>query len=227
MSSSGAPEPLAERRERAGRGEQRRQGRQVRDALAAAFPARAAGAVGRRRPARASAAAPRRPSRVLDLGVDRGDVEVDLRPRASGGAWRAANSVGDAFGDPAVAAAPAAHRRRRARLRRPAPAGRIRRQPVRVRRIAVGVGRAVDLAGRGQPGRVRRSELEHVEAVGGLVRALARPGLDRVGGGVEQLVEPLLLVGREAGQDVVDRVAVRLADPDPQPAELLGARARR
>ena len=97
----------------------------------------------------------------------------------------------------------------------PAPAGPGPADPV-------GVGRAVDLARRGEPGRVGRPQLEHVEAIGGLVGALARPGLDRVGGRVEQLVETLLLVGREAGQDVVDRAPVRLADPDPQPAELLG-----
>ena len=45
--------------------------------------------------------------------------------------------------------------------------------------------------------------------------------------GVEQLVEPLPLVRLERRQDVVDEAALRRADPDPQPAELLGARARR
>ena len=76
--------------------------------------------------------------------------------------------------------------------------------------------------GGGQAGRIGRSELERVEPVGRLVRPLARPLLDRVGGRVEQLVEALLLVGRELGQDVVDGVPVRLADPDPEAAELLG-----
>ena len=47
--------------------------------------------------------------------------------------------------------------------------------------------------------------------------------LDGVRGRVEQLVEPLLLVGPELAQDVVDGMPVRLADADPQPAELLGA----
>ena len=46
--------------------------------------------------------------------------------------------------------------------------------------------------------------------------------LDRVGRRVQEFVEPLLLVGSEARQDVVDGIAVRLADPHPEPAELLG-----
>ena len=58
---------------------------------------------------------------------------------------------------------------------------------------------------------------------GRLARPLARPGLDRVGGGVEQLGQARLLARVELAQDVVDRVATRLADPDPQPAELLVA----
>ena len=70
---------------------------------------------------------------VIDLGIDRGDVEVDL---VVGGCRRVAcREVGrDSFGDPAVAAAAAAERRvghgQASDL-----GGRIRRQPVRVRRI--------------------------------------------------------------------------------------------
>ncbi len=91
----------------------------------------------------------------------------------------------------------------------------------------VGVGRAVDLARGGQPGRVGGTQLEHVVAVGGLARPFAGPRLDRVRRGVEQLIEPLLFVGRELRQDVVDGAAVRVADPDPEPAELLGPELRR
>ena len=56
---------------------------------------------------------------------------------------------------------------------------------------AVLVGRPVDGPGRRDAILVGRSQLERVEAVRGPVRALARPRLDRIGGGVEQLVEPL------------------------------------
>ena len=47
--------------------------------------------------------------------------------------------------------------------------------------------------------------------------------LDGVGGRVEQLVEPLDLVRRELREHVVAAVADRIADPDAQAAELLGA----
>ena len=87
---------------------------------------------------------------------------------------------------------------------------------------AVGVRRAVDLAGRGESVGVGLAQLERVEAVGGLARAVAGPRLDGVGGRVEQLVEPLDLVGLELREDVVASVADRIADPDPEPAELLG-----
>ena len=176
---------------------------------------------GRRAAGRAAAGSPAL-ARVLHLGVDRGDVEVDApRPRR-GAAWRAAKSV-------ATRSAIRRSRPRRPRIgglghaQASGLAGRIRRQPVRVRRMPSASGGPSTSPGGGEPGRVGRPELEHVEAVGGLVRALARPLLDRVRGGVEELVETLLLVGREARQDVVDGRPVRLADPDPQPAELLGA----
>ena len=154
--------------------------------------------------------------------VDLGDVEVDgLRV----GAGVARREVGrDLLGDPAVAAATSAEwwvgRRHRQSSAEP---GRIRRQPVRVRRMPSASGGPVDLARRREPARVGRAQLEHVEAVGRLARALARPGLDGVGGRVEQLVEALRLVGRERRQDVVDGAAVGIADADPEPAELLGA----
>ena len=97
-----------------------------------------------------------------------------------------------------------------------------RRQPVFVRRTPFCVGGPVDLAGRREPVGVGLAELERVEPVRGLARAVAGPRLDRVGGGVEQLVEALHLVGRELREDVVAPVADRIADAHPEPAELLG-----
>ncbi len=124
------------------------------------------------------------------------------------------------FGQVAVATAPATDRWRRQRdvLGRldPAPAG--LRPP-----DAIGAGRPVDGAGRREHLRVGRPQLEHVESIGRLARAVADPFLDRVGAGVEQLVEPLPLVGRKRGEDVVGEAATGRPDPDPQPAELLGA----
>ena len=80
------------------------------------------------------------------------------------------------------------------------------RQPVFVRRTPSASGRPVDLARR------RRSrsssaapQLEGVAPVGRLVRALARPGLDGVGGRVEQFIQPLPLVGREPLRTWSDR----------------------
>ena len=88
----------------------------------------------RLRPARA-APLPRR--RVLDLGIDRGDVEVDAPRRRA--AARGGREVGrDLFGDPAVAPAPPAQRRRRrSGIGRPVAVacGSTRRQPVLVRRM--------------------------------------------------------------------------------------------
>ena len=55
-----------------------------------------------------------------------------------------------------------------------------------------------------------------------LLRAVADPLLDRVGPGVEEFVDPLPLVGRKRGEDVVGEAASRRPDPDPEPAELLG-----
>ena len=107
-------------------------------------------------------------------------------------------------------------RRRRVRHLRPdlPPAG--LRAPDSVR-----PGRPVDLARRRDQVLVGRAQLERVEPRRGLVRALARPRLDRVGRGVEELVEPLALVGLELREDVVDEPVVRRADPDAQPAERL------
>src|SRR5688500_13505412 len=85
------------------------------------------------------------------------------------------------------------------------------------------VRRPVDLTGGGEPIRVRFAQLERVEAVGRLARALTRPSLDGVGSGVEQLVEALDLVRLELREDVVTAVSDRIADPDAQAAELLRA----
>ena len=161
-----------------------------------------------------------RTSRILDLGVHRADVEVDLGIGCRAGV-PGCEVGGDALRDPAVASAPAAQRCV-GHGQASASGGRTRRQPVFVRRMPSASGGPSTSPARRQTGRVGRPELERVEAVGGLVRALARPLLDRVGGRVEQLVEALLLLGREASQDVVDGVAVRLADADPEPTELLG-----
>ncbi len=51
---------------------------------------------------------------------------------------------------------------------------------------------------------------------------MARPLLDRVGGRVQQRVEALPLVRLERRQHMVDEGPIRRADPDPEPAELLG-----
>ena len=51
---------------------------------------------------------------------------------------------------------------------------------------------------------------------------MADPLLDGVGPGVEELVDPLPLVGRERREDVVGEASSRRSDPDPEPAELLG-----
>src|SRR6478672_9213407 len=224
-----APQTLAQARERTGRGEQRRQRRQVRKAMAAGLPA----GVSRRFPAALEPArGGRRPgfrwrlrlrwltARVLDLGVDRPNVEVDLlfrrRRRVSSG------EVGrDLLGDASVPATTATERRVghgsgvRLRWPDPTPAG---ARPA----DAIGVRRAVDLARRGDPRRVGGTQLEHVVAVGRLAGALSGPLLDRVGRRVEELVQSLLFVRRELGEDVVDGTPIGLADPHPQPAELLG-----
>ena len=134
-SSSGAAQPLAQRRERAGRRQQRRQRGQVRQSVAAprseAPPpdgdaARAAGRGRRRAPRRAGRPRPRRRPRRR---------RSRSRPRRRAAAWRAAKSS-DLLGDATVAAAPAAERRRRALSHgaaRPRADGSVR-QPVFVRR---------------------------------------------------------------------------------------------
>src|SRR5439155_26823009 len=83
------------------------------------------------------------------------------------------------------------------------------------------IGRPVDRARRGEPGLVGRSELEHIEAVRRLGRAVAGPFLDRVCGGLEEPVEALSLVWLEWGQDVVDEAALRGTDADAETTELL------
>ena len=199
-------EPLAEVGERArpgsSGGSADRSGRRRPPApLAAAAPAaggRAAwrGRVGRRRLRGSASAAVRPRPRRSTSATSKSTADSASTPAGVG------EVVGDAFAEPALAAALAPERRGRSSassLRRPDPA------PAGLRPAdAVGAGRPVDLAGRRDPVLVGRSELEGVEAVGGLVRAVARPGLDRVGGGVEQLVEPPPLVGCERAEDVVD-----------------------
>src|SRR4029078_2591845 len=56
------------------------------------------------------------------------------------------------------------------------------------------VGRPVDFTRGGEKAHVRLAELERVNPVGCLARALMRPRLDAVGRRIEQLVEPLDLV---------------------------------
>ena len=223
----GTAQALAERGERAGRRQEGWEGREVREAMPARLATGLPGGPGRgRRPrlwrrARLLRCAPG----VIDLGIDRRDVEVDLLVGGVG-AWRAAKSVATRS---AI---------RRSRPRRPrsgvsgigqaSDLGGADPTPARARPSdAIGVGRTVDLARGGEPGRVGGTQLEHVVAVGGLARSLAGPRLDRVRRGVEQFVEPLLFVGREPRQDVVDGAPVRVADPDPKAAELLGPELRR
>ena len=80
----------------------------------------------------------RRSPGIRDLRIDLGDVEVDLLPRlrrrVTGG-----EVGGDPFGDPSIASTPTAERRVRHRQSSD-PDGRIRRQPVLVRRIPSGPG---------------------------------------------------------------------------------------
>ena len=209
-------------RERAGRGEQRRQGRQVRQAMArrrgrsSGVGGRFARPVARASPSRrrasstsASTAATSKSTASSSRRAGRGAPRTRPRPaRRSVGRGRAGRAAAGVVGQ--------ASRRRRCLPRQHAPPAGLRPAD------AVGVGRAVDLAGRGRAGRVGRAQLERVEPVGRLARAVAGPRLDGVGGRVEQLVEPLDLVGLEPRQDVVAAVADRVADADPEPAELLG-----
>jgi len=150
---------------------------------------------------------------VGDFGVDRGDVEIHLGLQSPGSVAR--REIGrDPLGDPAVAATTTAerlirHDRARSSVRfggaDPAPAG-----PGAPDTVAIGW--AVDLAGRGDAGRIGGPQFEHVEAVGCLVGAVARPGLDGIRGGIEELVESLLFIRSEPRQHVIDRAPVRLAD---------------
>ncbi len=157
----GFAQPFAERGERAGRDEQRRQGRQVRDATSAAAGLRAA--VGRTpRPDLGNRALIDR--RRLGLGgprfgLDRsgrlrlrvGDVEVDLRTDLALGEQPVERLGADPLTEPALLATLAAERglRRRTRplrarrvavLPHGSSAGRGFRQPVLVRRMPSGPG---------------------------------------------------------------------------------------
>ena len=180
------------------------------------------GGVAGRRSARAGRAAVASPAlvRVLDLGVDRGRVEVD-RVSAAGAAWRAAKSVGDALGDPAVPAAPAAQRRL-GHAQASGLAGRMRRQPVRVRRIpsasggpstSPGAASRVVSAGRSS------NMLKRLAAL--LVPSRAQSSTASAAAS-RSSSRRCCSSGAKRRQDVVDGRPVRLADPDPQPAELLG-----
>ena len=151
---------------------------------------RSAGAIGR---VAEPASSGRLASGVLDRGLGIGDVEVDLgthlplREQAiEGAASRRAPSRRSA---PRLPRSPpagssrsgASPRRWRVAVlphRSSVSAGRVRRQPVRVRRIAIRAGRSVDRAGRGESILVGRPQLERVEAVGGLARAVPGPRLD-------------------------------------------------
>ena len=134
-----------------------------------------------------------RPPGVLDLGVDRRDVEVDGVRRRPGGAWRAANSVGDLLGDAPVAAAPAAQRSAGRRLRHRAAASRQDAPPAG---LASGGRRAASGGPSTSPGAASRSAsasrswnvLKRLAAL--LVPSRAQAST-RVGGRVEQLVEAL------------------------------------
>ena len=66
-------------------------------------------------------------------------------------------------------------------------------------------------------------ELPGVPVVGGAVRALPRPGLHGIGGGIEDGVEVALLGVLEVAQDVLDGALRRRADADPQAGEVLRA----
>ena len=168
----------------------------------------------------------------LDLGLDRGPLEVELaarsprrRPAARptrGRPSRRRSAAGSSARDTdrpsslaallAVAPAPSSSASSGA-------ARRIRRQPVFVRRMPLSSAGPPTSPGFGRS-RVavrlgRRLELEAVPAVGGLGRPSLRPRLDRVRRGVEQDRQPRLLVGPERRQHVVDRAPRRVADPDP------------
>ena len=134
--------------------------------------------------------------------VGLGDVEID-RPRRRAARRPAQRSARDARRSVAPGRAsrggvPGLSSRPVLRVR-PPPAGPGPSDPVLV-------GRSVHLAGRREPVGVGLAQLEGVEAIRGLVRAVAGPCLDTLRGLVEQLVEPLDLVRRELGQDVVPRV---------------------
>ncbi len=115
-------ESLEQRRERAGLDQQLRQGREVRQAMAATRPSVRSG-LGPGRPARPLGLGPGSSRlEVLDLSVHLGDVEVDLGRALGRPTQRVAcrELLGDLFRDAAVPTAAAAHGwRRRLRHRRP------------------------------------------------------------------------------------------------------------
>src|SRR3990170_4236421 len=67
--------------------------------------------------------------------------------------------------------------------------------------------------------RLTTAECPRVPARCRLVRPEPRPVLDRIGGRVDDLLERAPLLGREAREDVVDRVDAGLADAHPQSGE--------
>ena len=114
--SAGVPRRSLSGGERAGRGEERRQAAQVRESVARPGP----GVGGRRswRPGSLRARCRFRPSGVLDLRVDRADVEIDGLVVAR---WpmTCREVLGDLLGDAPVAPAPAAQGRGRRFRHRP------------------------------------------------------------------------------------------------------------
>ena len=137
------------------------------------------------------------PAGVLDLGIDRGDIEIDRLVVGRRGVAR--REIGrDAIGDAPLSTASAAQgRRRRVRHRGH------RRPSAGPAASLCGCGgcpahpAAIDLARRGKEAHVGLAELERVEAVRRLAGSLAGPGFDAVSRGIEEFVESLDLIRLE------------------------------
>ncbi len=221
-------EPLPQRPERAARVEQRRQDVEVRQ-----LSGRGRGA----RPGRGLPGGTGRRSGGLGSGVGRPYLFVDMAPlaalapadrAASGLAFHREIGVFDRrrVGQPrsvrpervGLAAEPGfylALEGATAREAHSATLGRFRLAPAGPGAPdSVGTGRSVDLTRRRRTIVVGRAQLKGVEVVRRLAGPVTRPGLDRVGRGIEQLRQPSLLATIELAQDVVDGVATRLADAD-------------